>query len=308
MMRSPFPRVLVVSACDHRFMPLLRDMIASIMPALRRDHYEMACFDIGLTYDDLNWLTRQNINIATPTAQFGIDVADHSLALLSFLSRPFLRDHFPGFDVYLWIDSDVWLQDVAVLDHYIDGALESGFAITHETERAYRLQLWLLAWTTKHFLLGYGAVATAGLLSRRHLNAGMFAATADAPQWDEWAACYAAAIRRSGKLVPHDQFALNQALYRASPQAALLDPSNNWICDRGVPMWNDEAAAFCKPYAPFDTIGALHLAGPAKHTRYNVRRTGGGSFESFLVRGASPDTPSLSCLQGVSAAPQAAAA
>ena len=42
---------------------------------------------------------------------------------------------------------------------------------------------------------------------------------------------------------------------------AVLPASANWICDRGVPMWNDDAEAFCEPYAPYRVLSALHLAG-----------------------------------------------
>jgi hypothetical protein len=54
--------------------------------------------------------------------------------------------------------------------------------------------------------------------------------------------------------------------------------------------------AFCKPYAPFAPIGALHLAGPAKRTSYRIRRTGGGAFETFLGYGASPEQPAAALL------------
>src|ERR1700737_3121414 len=107
----------------------------------------------------------------------------------------------------------------------------------------------------------------------------MFAIHADAPHWREWARRYEAAIARTGALVPHDQFALNQALHGAlferGPrlETRLLDPTCNWICDRGVPMWNDAEGAFCRPYAPYDSIGVLHLAGPAKRKTYAIRRT-----------------------------------
>ncbi len=114
-----------------------------------------------------------------------------------------------------------------------------------------------------------------------------------------------------GALVPHDQFALNHALHagpfgRALP-AALLDPGCNWICDRGVPMWNDAQGAFCKPYAPHEPNGALHLAGPAKRTVYTIHRTGGGQFRTMLVHGASPGAPVLvSPLEAPAALPVAA--
>ena len=296
---APPPRVLVVSASDSRFMPFLRGMIGSLDEVLDRGEAELACFDLGLDRADRAWLADRGAIVAAPRAHLGVQAGEHGPALLSFLARPFLQEYFPGYDVYVWIDSDVWLQDPAVLGRYVAGALASGMAVTHERERGYRFQAWLFGWTAKHMLLGYGPAAAAHLLRRPHVNAGFFAVRAGAPHWDAWVRRYAAALERTGALVPHDQFALNHAIHGdmlGKPDVAataLLDPGCNWICDRGVPMWNDEAGAFCKPYPPYEPIGAIHLAGPAKRTAYDIRRTGGGSFQTYILRGAAPDRPVL---------------
>lgn len=286
------PRILVVSASDSKFIHFLRDMIASIWPFLLRPEVDLACFDLGLDVADRNWLSALGATIRPPDTHLGQDIESHSPALRSFLARPFLREYFPGYDVYIWIDSDIWLQDVGVLDQYVAGAVASGLAVTHEEERAYRFQAWLFGWTAKHFLLGYGPLVGAYLLARPHVNAGFFALSADAPHWKAWEQRYAAAIRRTGKLVPHDQFALNHALHarRAAP-ACLLDPGCNWIVERGPPMWNDDEGVYCRPYAPYARIGAMHLAGPGKRTVYTVRRTGGGAFKTLVRRGSSPSNP-----------------
>ena len=298
-MLPPGRRVLIVSACNARFMPFLRGMFDSIATVLEQDEVTLGCFDIGLGEADRVWLRQRGAQVVTPGTHLGVDAAAHEPALRSFLARPFLREYFPGHDVYLWIDSDVWLQDPQVIGRYVRGALDHGMAVTHERERGYRFQSWLLLWTGKHFALGYGPMTGARLLARRHLNAGFFAIAAGAPHWEAWAQRYRAAIERTGSLVPHDQFALNQAIYHGSAAGGVLDrtcflePGCNWICDRGVPMWNDALEAFCKPYAPFEPIGALHLAGPAKRSRYVIERTGGGSFETLIVRGACPARPVL---------------
>ncbi len=287
-------RVLIVSAADARFSHFLKSLIASLQPVLALPNVDLACLDIGLSASDLAWLAPHTNLVVPPSAHLGIDASAHSPALLSFLARPFLREYFPGYDVYVWIDSDIWLQDPGVVADYVDGAIARGMALTHENERAYRFQPWLFGWTAKHFLLGYGPLTGAYLLARPHVNAGFFALAGDAPQWEAWSGRYAAAIRRTGALIPHDQFALNHALHARSGQrvaARLLDPTCNWIIDRGVPMWNDAIGAYCKPYAPYERIRALHLAGPAKRKTSVVRRTGGGSFTSFILRGTSPAHP-----------------
>lgn len=302
-------RVLVVSASDSRFMPFLRSMVSSLRrapgsPKPAFDGPDLACFDLGLVAADKAWLAGEGVVVTVPRAHLGVQAGDHNPALLSFLARPFLREYFPGYDIYVWIDSDVWLQDPSVLDRYVAGAVQSGMAATHERERGYRFQAWLFGWTAKHMLLGYGPLTAAHLLGRPHVNAGFFAIHRDAPHWSIWASRYADAIGRTGALVPHDQFALNHALYAGprggpAPATTLLGSGCNWICDRGVPMWNDGAGAFCKPYAPYEPIAAVHLAGPAKRTDYVIWRTGGGSFRTFILRGASPShpvaAPPLSC-------------
>jgi hypothetical protein len=294
-------KIILVTASDSRFMPFLRGMLDSVETWLARPDISLACFDIGLNEPDRLALQSLGATIVTPRAHFGIDAAAHPPALLSFLARPFLPEYLPGHDLYIWIDSDVWLQDQDVLQSYINGARQNGMAITHERTGAYRFQPWLFGWTTKHFILGYGVAEAAFLLTRRHVNAGFFAIEAGAPHWAEWAACYQAAITRTGALVPHDQFALNQALHGRALRpgglpVTLLPPPCNWICDRGIPMWNDDAAAFCEPRPPYTPLRALHLAGPAKRTAYTVRRTGGGAFATCILHGASPFTPRLNPL------------
>ncbi len=290
-------KVLIVSACDTRFMPLLRSLVASLEPLLKDPVYELACFDIGLSGDDKRWLSSYTNKVRRPGAHFGLSASDYNPAHLSFLARPFLREYFPGYDVYVWIDSDIWVQDITVIASYVSGAIRGGMAITHEEERAYRFQFQLFGWTAKHFLLGYGPVTATYLLLRAHVNAGMFATAADAPQWEAWAKRYERAIRRTGALVPHDQFALNHALHawdRRCKSTVLLDPGCNWICARGAPMWDDERGLYCKPYPPYEPIKVLHLAGPAKQIASVVKQTGGGSFTSFILRGSSPVTPATS--------------
>jgi hypothetical protein len=282
-------RVLLVSSADTKFFALLREMISSLERLPKQDlpRYDLAVFDLGLSPKDRSWLNERDIDIAVPHPHDGQGSSDRPLEL-AFLVRPHLRDYFPDYDVYVWIDSDVWVQAPDVLSMLIDGALRKGMAIAHENERGYRFQRALFLWTAKHFLLGYGVLRGAWLLTRPHLNAGLFAIRADAPHWRVWGDRYRAAIRRTGKLTPHDQFALNQAIYQDRLPTEILPASANWICDRGVPMWNDESGEFCEPYPPFRPIAALHLAGPGKRTVYRIRRTGGAAFNAMIRFGMAP--------------------
>ena len=282
-------RVLLISSADTKFFGLLREMIASLerLPQDEMPVYDLAVFDLGLSFEDRAFLAERDAQVVLPRPHEGLGSTDRPLEL-AFLVRPYLREYFPGYDIYVWVDSDVWLQTPAVLHALIDGAAQKGMAIAHENERGYRFQRQLFLWTAKHFLLGYGVARGLWLLTRPHLNAGLFAIRHDAPHWEAWAQRYAAAIRRTGKLTPHDQFALNQAIYQDKLPTEILPANVNWICDRGVPMWSDEMQEFCEPYPPYRPIGALHLAGPGKRTVYRIKRTGGADFQAMIRFGMAP--------------------
>jgi hypothetical protein len=286
-------KIIIVTAGDTKVMPQLQGLIRSLEAFPQRAGVEIGCLDVGQTDADRAWLAGRGVSLAVPTTHLGVPDSRLKPYERAFVARPFLRDYFPGRDVYVWMDSDVWLQGWWVIDAYVQGALESGMAIAHERERAYRFQGWLQGWFLKHMVLGYGLLDGAWMFSRPHLNSGLFGLRSDSPHWAAWVRLYQAAWDRTGTFNPHDQFSINRmlhggALSRPELAATILEPRFNWICERGPPMWNDAERTLCEPYAPYRTIGAVHLAGPGKTTRYTVRRTGGGSFQALLVQGVQP--------------------
>ncbi len=287
------PRIIIITAGDHKVMPMLQGLIRSIEAFPERRTVEIGCLDVGQTDADRAWLTDHDVALAIPTTHLGVPDSRLKPYERAFVARPFLREYFPGRDIYVWIDSDVWLQGWWVIEDFCRGAQATGLAVAHERERAYAFQGWLYGWFAKHFVLGYGVIDGAWLLSRAHLNAGLFAMRADSPHWQLWVDTYQAAWERTGTFNPHDQFSINRLVHggvfaRPKEPATLLPPRYNWICARGQPMWNDDLEAFCEPYPPYRLIGAVHLAGPGKTTCYTIRRTGGGSFKAFLTQGVRP--------------------
>lgn len=289
------PRIAVVTAADGNQLSLLRHMLGTLRALPDARAVPVFCLDLGLEAQGKAWLAAQEVTVVAPRHRFDL-ASGYPAWQDAYLAQPFLREILPGWDVYLWIDADIWFQDGRAVAAFLAGAAECGFAIATERTPSYRLQPWLQGWMAKHFVRGFGLGAGLWLSTRPHLNSGLYALRADAPHWGRWLDEYAAAIRRTGDASPHGQFALNRLVYGTHPggarmPAALLDPGTNWICDRGIPMWNDAAQAFCEPRAPYRIISAMHLAGPGKRTAYDIRRTGGGRFRTRLLPGASPETP-----------------
>lgn len=290
MNTQAFPRIVMVTGSDSGYMHLLRGMIETLSLDPRAQVIDKRCMDLGLNETDRAWLHGHGVETFKPHWHFGIADGQFSPTQAGLVARPHLREYLPGYDIYLWVDCDLWIQDWSAIAAFLDGAERKGLAIAHEVHPGYRHQLWLYRWMLTHWVLGYGIMDGLWLMSRPHCNAGMFAMTADAPHWQLWREAFQRAYERTGRIIPHDQFALNQVIhggYGKAPavETAILPARCNWICDRGIPMWNDSLRAYCEPVSPFTPLGVLHLAGPAKRTAYDIQRTAGGSFRTRLLSG-----------------------
>ena len=272
---------IIVTAADERYFDFAREMIESVL-AHRRNNVAIGFLDLGLRHDQRSWLEERNVRVASPKTLLELGSSEPvRLEKMGYLARPFLREIFPDFSVYIWLDADTWLQDWSVIDNLADGARARGAAMVRQNESAYGFRFDLFLWTAKHFILGYGVLPGLWLLTRPHINNGVFAMTADAPHWREWRKRYQNAFNRTGVAAPHDQFGLNAAVYLGKIPTTFLPATHNWICDLAAPMWSEKDDKFCAPYAPFTPISLLHLAGPAKSTTFNINTIAGA-----VLRGA----------------------
>ncbi len=130
------PRIIIVTAGDSKVMPVLKGLIRSLETFPQRQDVEIGCLDVGQTDADRAWLSAHGVVLAEPATHLGVPMERLKPYERAFVARPFLRDYFPGRDIYVWIDSDVWLQGWWVIDAYCQGAMETGMAIAHERERA----------------------------------------------------------------------------------------------------------------------------------------------------------------------------
>lgn len=136
----------------------------------------------------------------------------------------------------------------------------------------------------KHKMLGLGPWHGLMLMIKPALNCGVYCIHADAPHWEAWSARLKRAVDRTGRVAPHSQFTFNQIVYCDELPTEILDSSDNWICDRAPPMWDDDQQAYCKPYAPYKPISVLHLAGPAKQRCYTIKTTSGLQKREISLR------------------------
>jgi hypothetical protein len=285
------PLLLIASGADQRYFPLLQDTVRSVRA--RRPDAAVGVLDLGLDRQQREWLLSQVEHLVQP--EWDLDFPRRGKTPQTFkaqVARPFLRRHFPGYETYLWIDADAWLQDGRVIDLYISAAGRDKLAIAPEIDRAYKRHYkrpkpfgWTLVW--KNYRQAFGWRAAERLGRNPMLNCGVFALHRDAPHWDAWARTLARVLQRT-QFFFAEQMALNYVIFAEHLPVNLLPAYCNWMPGDAAPAFDAERGLFVEPHAPHQVIGVMHLAGREQKTHiFQVSRLEGGTVETSLRYGES---------------------
>jgi hypothetical protein len=129
--------LIIVSAADSGYFSLLRDTVLSVRaldPAV-----PIGVLDLGLAPEQRDWLRSADAQVVKPG--WDVDFPGRARMPETFkaqVARPFLPRHFPGYEMYFWLDADAWLQDWRAVELYRAAAGRDRLAITLEIDRAYK--------------------------------------------------------------------------------------------------------------------------------------------------------------------------
>ena len=258
---------------------------------LRRGHRQAAPEPESLDAQQRDWLAGRIAHLVRP--QWDVDFPGRDRAPEAFkaqVARPFLPRHFPGYELYLWIDADAWLQDWRAIELYCAAAGHDRLAIVPEIDRAYkrhykRPKLFgrTLAW--KNYREAFGWRAADRLGRNPMVNCGVFALHREAPHWHIWGRLIAQVLQRT-RFFYAEQTALNYAIFAEHLPVNFLPAYCNWLAGDAAPAFDARRGLFVEPYAPHETIGVMHLAGPEQKTqRFRLQCLDGGAVETMLRYG-----------------------
>jgi len=266
----------IVCAADANYFELARGLIFSIKEKPEGRDIPISVLDLGFTNEQLDWLRQHASAIESPDWHFNFldrdRVPGHYRAMLA---RPYLRDYFPGYDTYLFIDSDAWVQDWTAVEIYIRAAEKGKLGITPQLDRSYNVHYKrpkVLGWTQNYkcFRWSYGWRAADRLGRNPILNAGIFSLPGDGPHWKLWGEAIGLAlnrrtIRRRGFPNLHfflvEQTALNYVVFHDRVPVTFLPAYCNWFCALAKPMVDEIAGVLVEPHEPHRPLGLIHLAG-----------------------------------------------
>ncbi|MFT0743552.1 class I SAM-dependent methyltransferase [Synechococcus sp. RC10B2] len=276
---------IIVTSADSKFFELVQGTILSIREKPQGYYLDIGFLDTGCTPEQLQWISQYVDHIVEPSWNYNVPNSSSQPSYLKALvSRPFLPKYFPGYEVYIWIDADAWLQDWFAIELLTLGARRKGFSIVPELVAKHVNRFWMQTWITWHYHKYFHHTEFNRLEIEPLLNAGVFSGARQSIHWSTWARRIEQAMSRHLDLWT-DQFALNVSIYKdlGLDRVELLPLSCNWLAHYQLPLWDPQRKLWVDPFPPHDPIGVIHLTADVKtRLTHIVLTTEGFKVEASL--------------------------
>ena len=263
---------VIISLADANYFELVNELVDSIKSHKQSENVAICIMDAGLKSEQIEILDKK-VDIIKK-AEWDIEVSSSKVKnkewLKSQVSRAFLPKYFPGYEKYLWIDADAWVNSWYVIELYFKGCEKKKLSIATSADRAYRRVLradWIFGSFARIKSQNYKHAKSSGFsekIARQvalkpHLNIGVFALEANAPHWNIWQKNLKMALKR-GKIWGSEQIAMNITIYSDNQSVEILPTYCNWTLIDGL-KFDKERNTLVEPYLPNHEIGIVHFAG-----------------------------------------------
>jgi hypothetical protein len=279
-------RTVVVSAADRGYFNLLKGLVLSLKDFESSRALPVAVLDGGLDEEQRRWLDAAGVAIhAVDLAPLPPRADGRRVISPTQRLRPRLPDVIPGYDVYLYMDADLWVQTDDAVAVYLRGAGAGSMVVTPEVHTAFRAMYRVREFDLK--LAAYERLldkATARRLAPLPtINCGCFALKATAPHWRLWQRTLERIMARDDFFYG-EQIALNHVLYDQGDAAPSLFLSAyfNWVCHQALPAVDHRSGRLCDPLPPFVPLGVVHLTNKTKNGEVVLHRTDGSRVRRSL--------------------------
>jgi hypothetical protein len=264
---STFPRICCVMASDAPFFYQTRASIETSKAVRESAGADLKVIALGLDESQTDWLTSRSIEFVTGVAERVPQFRDGPLHTIAMTCRPFIPNLFPGYDAYMWIDSDIRFLHPEGFMFYVRSLMSPrcSIVIAHETEPAYCINDVPDRAGAYHrqkiarLRVAFGEEVAHHLEFTALFNAGIFSAPANSPLW--------ARYRRNLEKVlslPYDRMREQDAMLVSIIEIrdVLKVPSvANWLCSLRMPVRNvaAEGRVFLNPDDSTKQILVAHL-------------------------------------------------
>lgn len=281
---------VIVSAAGGGDFHRLQGLILSLKDYPASRDLPVTVLDLGLAEAQRAWLEERRVALR-PAGLAPLPPRADGLPAVSAAERlrPSLPALVPGFELYLWMDPGLWVQQEGMVPMYLKGGATGLMAITPQVHVSYADTYGArpLQARFKTYERLFDRKVAELLAPNPTISAGCFALKAGAPHWALWDKALTAVLAKDN-FAGAGELALNYVLYGfgAEARSLFLPATANWICAQSLPLIDSRTRRLCEPVPPFLPIGILNPPPGAGETELRVT-DGGRQKRSLSYRAGS---------------------
>lgn len=276
-------KAIVITAADDQYFTLAQDWLASLRALNFAHPFDLGMLDVGLSAENRAYFEERGVRVKS----VGVDIEYPGRAewerqkpgLRTLTARPSLRRYFSDYDVYIWVDTDMWMQTPDVINDLIPAVAESpAIHLACELDRCYgtffqHAAIWQIF--RNWYAEAFGEHVANLMTLKPMLNAGLFAMNKDSVGWDAWHQLYSESLQKfsepTDKGFMVDQLGLNFLIYTQKIPVTILPANYNWLTFYALPKFDPQRGMYVEPLPPYQPIANLHLTQKIKEQVEHVQ-------------------------------------
>ena len=275
MQASNIAKTAIVFSCDENYVPLAKGLVLSLRAlGFPRPGFDVVLIDIGCSPLSLQWMRVHDVQVA----HFDAGLVPNSVldvinpAQRALIMRPWLPEIVEGYDLYIWLDADTWLQSDEIINviygsqAILPGRIFMAPGVSHYSSSIYDDMAEIVGMQTIWYSTSYKDDHLGGAFAKRlHYSSGVFGLARNSPFWELWkkeiidtfplVAARARPLLHMAELV-----AANYIVQREGNLLARIDPLYNFHCNSGGAMRIGNGEVSAVMVIPIRRICVIHLA------------------------------------------------
>ena len=281
-------KIAIISGADENYYPFLKNLIMSLEKTKCLEIADLCILDVEKNSLYLEEVS--NYIQKTKKAKFSLKLSfsDEKSWFKLLTERPFIKDYFPGYEKYIWLDADTEVLSIDAIKNLIEATNISELAIVPEVNESYvfnntkfgikkifssiyKISGWSFKNYNKYFRKGLGE----DLFFNPLFNNGVFCLKSESTLWNLWKEEYQGALdkAKSSYGIKTDQLSLNKIIYENFTKVSILDSTNNWIIQKADDLIKVDNL-FLTPSFPRRKINILHYTNLSHNDYFYYKENG----------------------------------
>ena len=276
-------KIAIVTGADKKYFSYLKNLVSSLE---KSKTLEICDLCILLVDEDNKYLSEidsliNNKKKVSFSLRLFFDDKKNWYKLLT--ERPFLKDHFPGYEKYIWLDADTEVLNIQGIKNLIESTDLKDLAISPEMNESYVFKntkfgikkifssfYKISGWSFKNYKRYFSKDLGEDLFFKPLFNNGVFCMRSDSIFWELWKNEYQSALNKAKTSygIKTDQLSLNKLIYENFEKTSILDSTNNWLIFKSEPTIKD-GDNFYTPSYPRRIINIFHYTNYKSNESFN---------------------------------------